>query len=52
MSEKELSSYGFVENEMFELNQYQRFQKVEENDVVLDLGCSKGFLFFEQAFEY
>lgn len=46
MSEKELSSYGFVENEMFELNQYQRFQKVEENDVVLDLGCSKGFFYF------
>jgi len=36
-----------VYNEIFVNNQYELFQKIEHNDTVLDLGCSKGYFYFK-----
>ena len=36
-----------VYHEIFNINQYELFQKVENNDLVLDLGCSKGYFYFK-----
>jgi len=33
--------------EIFEWNQYEKYVSVEENDLVLDLGCSKGYFFLK-----
>jgi len=34
-------------HEIFELNQYQQFVQVEQNDFVLDVGCSQGPFYFQ-----
>ena len=34
-------------NEIFENNAYEKYSEVENGDVVLDLGCSKGFFYFK-----
>jgi hypothetical protein len=36
-------------NEIFILNQYEKFVQVEDGDVVLDLGCSKGYFYFKNG---
>jgi SAM-dependent methyltransferase len=36
-----------VYREIFENNVYEQVVKIEENDTVLDLGCSKGYLYFK-----
>lgn len=36
-----------VYDEIFVHQQYELFQKIEENDLVVDLGCSKGYLYFK-----
>ena len=33
--------------EIFEWNQYEKYVGVEENDLVLDFGCSKGYFFLK-----
>ena len=37
----------FTYNEIFVTNQYEKFAQVETGDVVLDLGCSKGYFYFK-----
>ena len=37
----------FTYREIFEWNQYENFVKVEKNDTILDLGCSKGYFYFK-----
>lgn len=34
-------------NEIFDMNTYEKYVTVEDNDLVLDLGCSKGFFYFK-----
>jgi SAM-dependent methyltransferase len=36
-----------VYQEIFEFNQYEKLIQIEQNDLVLDLGCSKGYLYFK-----
>jgi SAM-dependent methyltransferase len=36
-----------VYNEIFNLNIYEQTVQIEDNDLVLDLGCSKGYLYFK-----
>jgi len=36
-----------VYDEVFVRDQYQFFQKVEKGDLVVDLGCSKGYFYFK-----
>lgn len=38
---------SFVFSEIFLHNQYELYQKIEENDFVVDLGCSKGYLYLK-----
>jgi autotransporter strand-loop-strand O-heptosyltransferase len=38
---------SFTYREIFEWNQYEKYVGVEENDLVLDLGCSKGYFFLK-----
>ena len=38
---------SFTYREIFEHNQYEKYVGVEENDLVLDFGCSKGYFFFK-----
>jgi len=38
---------AFTYKEIFEWNQYEKYVKVEKNDFVLDLGCSKGYFYFK-----
>jgi len=38
---------GDVYREVFEWNQYTNVVKINNNDTVLDLGCSKGYLYFK-----
>lgn len=38
---------SFTYKEIFELNQYEKYICVENNDVVLDLGCSKGYFYLK-----
>ena len=38
---------SFMYREIFEYNQYEKYVGVEENDLVLDFGCSKGYFFFK-----
>ena len=38
---------SFTYREIFEWNQYEKYAGVEENDLVLDLGCSKGYFFLK-----
>ena len=33
--------------EIFEYNTYEKYSEVENGDVVLDIGCSKGFFYFK-----
>jgi SAM-dependent methyltransferase len=35
--------------EIFEWNQYERYMRVESDDVVLDLGCSMGYFYFKNS---
>jgi hypothetical protein len=37
----------FAYKEIFDIDQYQKFVKVDINDFVLDLGCSQGPFFFK-----
>lgn len=37
----------FAYTEIFEWNQYDKFVTVENKDVVVDLGCSKGYFYFK-----
>jgi len=37
--------------EIFVHNQYELFQKINKNDTVLDLGCSKGYLYFKNKYK-
>ena len=37
----------FTYKEIFEWNQYEKYVNVKENDLVLDLGCSKGYFFLK-----
>lgn len=37
----------FTYKEIFEWNQYEKFVTVDKNDVILDLGCSKGYFYFK-----
>jgi len=36
-----------VYKEIFKFNQYTKTVNIEDNDLVLDLGCSKGYLYFK-----
>lgn len=54
MINKILTNQNFYKNfdsnvydEIFIHNQYELFQKVQLNDTVLDLGCSKGYFYFK-----
>ena len=38
---------SFTYREIFEWNQYEKYVGVEENDLVLDFGCSKGYFFLK-----
>ena len=38
---------SFTYKEIFEWNQYEKYVGVEENDLVLDFGCSKGYFFLK-----
>lgn len=38
---------SFTYKEIFEWNQYEKYVGVDENDLVLDLGCSKGYFFLK-----
>ena len=40
---------AFTYKEIFEWNQYEKYVKVEKNDFVLDLGCSKGYFYFKNC---
>jgi SAM-dependent methyltransferase len=40
---------SFTYKEIFEWNQYEKYVKVEKNDFVLDLGCSKGYFYFKNC---
>jgi autotransporter strand-loop-strand O-heptosyltransferase len=37
----------FTYKEIFEWNQYEKYVGVEQNDLVLDFGCSKGYFFLK-----
>jgi autotransporter strand-loop-strand O-heptosyltransferase len=41
---------SFTYKEIFEWNQYEKYIKVEKNDFVLDLGCSKGYFYFKNSY--
>ena len=38
---------SFTYKEIFEWNQYEKYVGVEQNDLVLDFGCSKGYFFLK-----
>ena len=38
---------SFTYREIFEWNQYEKYVGVEQNDLVLDFGCSKGYFFLK-----
>ena len=38
---------NFTYDEIFVHEQYEKFVKIKENDLVLDLGCSKGYFYFK-----
>lgn len=38
---------SFTYKETFEWNQYEKYVNVYENDLILDLGCSKGYFFLK-----
>jgi len=39
----------FTYKEIFEWNQYEKYVQVDNNDFILDLGCSKGYFYFKHA---
>lgn len=38
-----------VYTEIFEWNQYEKYVVVEKGDLILDLGCSKGYFYFKNS---
>jgi hypothetical protein len=49
LEEKMKNFDPFTYKEIFEWNQYEKYVKVEKNDFVLDLGCSKGYFYFKNC---
>ena len=39
----------FTYKEIFEWNQYEKYVQVDDNDFILDLGCSKGYFYFKHS---
>lgn len=42
---------SFTYKEIFEYNQYEKYIQVDENDFVVDMGCSQGYFYFKNYYK-